>query len=163
MSYAPLDIVLAVVIFILVVRAALRGFVEEVMAVAWLALGLLCAILFFARGAVFIRSKVETLQDIRILPEVLAFVILFLIVFIVVKIFTLILRDIINRIRLGGLDHFLGAVFGLVEGITVAALVILVITIQPLFDKAAVLDKSMLAGFLTPKIETVQTIIKNEG
>jgi uncharacterized membrane protein required for colicin V production len=73
------------------------------------------------------------------------------------------LRDIINRIRLGGLDHFLGAVFGLVEGITVAALVILVITIQPLFDKGAVLDKSMFAGFLTPKIETVQTIIKNEG
>ncbi|MDR2660146.1 MAG: CvpA family protein [Spirochaetaceae bacterium] len=157
MSYAPIDIVFALLLLIIVIRAALNGFVEEVFGAASIILGLVFAVKFYNKGAVFIRTKI--LQDVKILPEVLAFITLFLIVFIIIKIITFILKDIIEKIKLGGLDHFLGAVFGILEALFAAALIIFIINIQPLFDKNAVLKNSVFNHFLSGNIKLVQDII----
>ncbi|MDR1256414.1 MAG: CvpA family protein [Spirochaetaceae bacterium] len=160
MTYAPLDIVFTVLILIIVVRAALNGFVEEVFGMAWLILGLIFSICFYHRGAVFIRTKM--LADVKILPEIMAFVILFLIVFVVIKIITSILKDIVQKIRLGGLDHFLGALFGIFEGLLAAALILFIIDIQPLFDKNAVLKNSIYNQFLSGNVKTaLEMVTKN--
>jgi membrane protein required for colicin V production len=160
MIYAPLDIAFTMLILIITVRAALHGFVEELFGVAWLILGLLFAINFYKAGADYIRTKI--LQDVKILPEVLAFIGLFLIVFIVVKIITFILKDIINRIKLGGLDHFLGVLFGVVEGLLAVALVIFIINIQPLFDGGAVLKNSVYNRFLSGNITSAYDALKKQ-
>jgi membrane protein required for colicin V production len=157
MTYAPLDIVFTMLILIIVVRAALNGFVEEVFGMAWLILGLIFAVSFYRKGAMFIRTKI--LEDVKILPEVLAFIILFVIVFVIVKIITSILKDIVQRIRLGGLDHFLGALFGIFEGLLAAALILFVIDIQPLFDKNPVLKNSIYNQFLSGNIQTALEMI----
>jgi membrane protein required for colicin V production len=156
-SFAPLDIVFTILIFIIVVRAALHGFVEEVFGIAWLVLGLMFAISFYRPGAAFVRTKV--LNDVKILPEVLAFIVLFLIVFVVVKIITFILKDIVQKIKLGGLDHFLGLLFGILEGLLAVAVVIFIINIQPLFDKNDVLKDSIYNQFLSANVKAVQDII----
>jgi membrane protein required for colicin V production len=157
--YAPVDIAFTMLILIITVRSALRGFVEELFGVAWLILGLLFAINFYNEGATFVRTKI--LEDVKILPEVLAFAGLFLIVFIVDKIITFILKDIVNRIKLGGLDHFLGVLFGILEGLLAVALVIFVINIQPLFDGGAVLKNSVYDRFLPGNIESAYEMRKN--
>jgi membrane protein required for colicin V production len=156
MTYAPLDIVFTVMILIIVLRAALHGFVEEVLGAAWLILGLIFAVNFYKNGAAFIRTKM--LEDVKILPEVLAFIALFLIVFVIVKIITFILKDIVQKIKLGGMDHFFGALFGILEGLLAAALIIFVINVQPLFDKNAVLKDSVYNQILSGNIEAVQTL-----
>ncbi|MDR1148098.1 MAG: CvpA family protein [Spirochaetaceae bacterium] len=162
MSYALIDIVLMLLLLIITIRAALHGFVEEVFGVAWLILGLIFAVKFYVKGAAFIRTKI--LQDVKILPEVLAFIALFLIVFVIVKAVTFMLKDIIEKIRLGGLDHFLGALFGILEGLAAAALVIFIINVQPLFDKDAVLKGSIFNQVLSGSIKSVQeTVTKQEG
>jgi membrane protein required for colicin V production len=160
-SFAPLDIVFTILIFIIVVRAALHGFVEEVFGLAWLVLGLIFAISFYRPGADFIRTKV--LSDVKILPEALAFIVLFLIVFVVVKIITFILKDIVQKIKLGGLDHFLGLVFGILEGLLAVAIVIFLINIQPLFDKNDVLKNSVYNQFLSGNLRTVQDMITKQN
>jgi membrane protein required for colicin V production len=156
MTYAPIDIIFTVLIFIIVVRSALRGFVEEIFGVAWLIFGLLFAVNFYRSGADFIRTKM--LQNVKILPEILAFIILFLIVFIAVKIITFILKDIVHRIKLGGLDHFLGALFGALEGLFAAALIIFIINIQPLFSKDNILKDSIYNHFLSNNVKFIKKL-----
>ncbi|MDR2802732.1 MAG: CvpA family protein [Treponema sp.] len=158
MTYAPIDIVFTVLVFIIVVRSALRGFVEEVFGVAWLIFGLLAAVNFYHSGAAFIRTKM--LQNVKILPEILAFIILFLIVFIVVKIISFILKDIVQRIKLGGLDHFLGALFGALEGLFAAALILFIINVQPLFSKDNILKDSIYNHFLSSNIKFIKETVE---
>ncbi len=146
MSFTTIDIIFASVVLILVVRCALRGFVEEFMSVAAITLGLIVAILLYPRGAVYIKNK----MNINILPEVLAFAALFIGIFIVVKIFEHILRDIVQRVELGSVDRFLGIIWGLVEGLLVVALAIFVLSVQPLFDPSPLLGKSLFAHYLLP-------------
>jgi membrane protein required for colicin V production len=147
---AVIDLVFAALIIILMVRCALRGFVGEVLSMAAVVLGVLTAILLYKNGAAFIRT--EIISDVRILPEVLAFIVLFLIVFLLIKILESLLNDIIGRIRLVGADRFLGLLFGLVEGITLVALMLFVLVMQPLFNPEPVLRGSLFAELLLPLI-----------
>ena len=57
MNIAILDIVLGGLILILIIRCALRGFIEEVMSMASLTLGILGAVFFHKKGALFIRER----------------------------------------------------------------------------------------------------------
>jgi membrane protein required for colicin V production len=147
---ASIDIFFLVLIALLVIRCALRGFIGEVMAVASFFLGLLASLFFYKNGGVFIRERF--MPGTGILPEVLAFIALFFIVFILVKILGRILKDIIDRVSLGGVDRFLGILLGLAEGILVAGLILFVLSIQPLFDPAPLLGRSIFARLLLPLI-----------
>ncbi|GMO25305.1 MAG: hypothetical protein Ta2B_04830 [Termitinemataceae bacterium] len=146
MTYVSIDIVFLLLGVIIIVRAALHGFVEEVMNLAWLIFGFIFAMSFYKKGALILREKF--FADIKILPEVLSFTALFLVVFIVVKIITYILTDIIERVRLGSVDHFLGMLFGVIESIAVIAFVIFILSIQPLFDKMSVLKNSIFYNLI---------------
>jgi membrane protein required for colicin V production len=146
MNLAVIDIVFASLILILVVRCALRGFIEEFMSVAALVLGVLFAVLFFKQGAAFISDRL----GIKILPEVVSFISLFLIVFILVKILERILDGIVQRIDLTGWDKGFGVALGLVEGLLVVSVALFVLSVQPLFDPAPLLKDSQFAHYLMP-------------
>jgi membrane protein required for colicin V production len=143
-----IDIVFLALIFIITVRSGLRGLVTEVLSMASVALGLGAAIVFFRRGAAFVRTKI--LSDVAVLPELIAFVAIAAIVFFAIKILEHILQDIISRIHLGGLDKALGLVFGLLEGLIVVWLLIFVINIQPLFSAESLLERSIFVKLLDP-------------
>jgi membrane protein required for colicin V production len=100
MNLAIIDIVFLVLIFILVIRGGLRGFVTEIMSMAAVVLGILAAVLFYKPGAVFVRTKI--LADMQVVPELIAFVALVAIVFLSIKILEHIIQDIISRINLLG-------------------------------------------------------------
>jgi membrane protein required for colicin V production len=150
MSFAVIDIIFFVLIAIFTVRCALKGFVSELMSMASVVLGLLAALYFYKKGGEFVRIKL--MPDLKIIPEVLAFAALFLIVFIAIKILEAMLKEIIEGVRLGSADRFLGILFGLVEGIIVVSLVLFLFSVQPLFDPQPVLDKSLFAAMLMPFI-----------
>lgn len=145
---AVIDIVFFALIVILIVRCGLRGLIKEVMSMASVALGLLAAVSFYKQGAAFVRTKI--LADVAVLPELIAFVSLLAIVFFVVKILEHIIQDIITRIHVGGLDHALGLVFGLLEGLILVRLILFVLDIQPLFNAETLLEHSILVKFLDP-------------
>ncbi|MDR2102560.1 MAG: CvpA family protein [Treponema sp.] len=148
-----LDIVFAVLILLLVIRCALRGLIKELSAAASLVLGVLGGVFFHKQGGAFIRTKI--LAEVPVLPEILAFIGIFLLVFFAMKFLERILRDIIEGIHLGGADHALGILFGLVEGIALIGLILLGLTIQPLFDAHPLLAGSIFARILLPRIQSV--------
>jgi membrane protein required for colicin V production len=149
MNLAIIDIVFIVLIFILVIRCALRGFISEIMSMAAGVLGVLSAILFYKPGAAFVRTKI--LADMQVVPELIAFVVLVAIVFFCIKVLQHIIQDIISRVNLlEGFDHALGLIFGLLEGLVLVCLILFVINIQPLFNPASLLEHSIFAQVLNP-------------
>ncbi|GHU25032.1 hypothetical protein FACS1894164_13110 [Spirochaetia bacterium] len=140
----PIDIILLIFILILTIRAALRGFTEESLSVAAVVLGAWVALILYRNGATFVRTKMNT--DIKIFPELISFIVLFFIVFGVVKLVQIMLKDIVKRIHIGAVDHFLGAAFGLLEGITVAACVVVLLRMQPIFDAEPIFAGSIFGN-----------------
>ncbi|MDR1319331.1 MAG: CvpA family protein, partial [Treponema sp.] len=112
--------------------------------------GLLAALYFYRNGALFVREKF--MPGLKIIPEILAFIAIFLIVFISVKIIEGLLKEIIESIRLGRADRFLGIFFGLAEGIVVVSLILFALSVQPLFEPGPILEKSFFGDLLLPFI-----------
>jgi membrane protein required for colicin V production len=113
-------------------------------------LGILASLFLYKNGGAFLRAQFW--PELKLLPEIIAFIGLFVIVFIVVKIFETMLKGIIERIHLSGADRFLGIFFGLAEGIAVTSLVLFLLRIQPLFDPSPILSESIFARLLLPLI-----------
>ena len=150
MSLAAIDIIFIALIIIFTVRCAIKGLISEIMSMASIVFGLLAALYFYKNGGEFVRIKF--MPDMKVIPEIIAFAALFLIVFITIKILEIMLKEIIEGIRLGGVDRFLGIFFGAAEGIVVISLVLFLLRIQPLFDPGSLLANSFFAKMLLPLI-----------
>ena len=150
MNMAGIDIVFMVIIAISALRCAARGFISELLSMAALIFGILAALLFFRQGAALVRGWF--IPDVKVIPEIIAFIAFFLIVYVTVKIIEITLKSIIEGIRLGGLDHLLGFLLGFVEGMVIVCLLLFLITIQPFFNADSMLENSFLARLLLPII-----------
>jgi membrane protein required for colicin V production len=150
MSFAVIDIMFVALIVIFSVRCALKGFISELMSMASVVLGLLAALYCYKNGGEFVRLKF--MPEMKIVPEIIAFIALFLIVFVAIKILEGMLKEIIEGIRLGSADRLLGVFFGFVEGIIVISLVLFLLSVQPLFDSQPILEDSLFAKILLPFI-----------
>ena len=149
-NFSGLDIVLSIIGIILIFRGFIVGFIKEFFSLGALVLGILSAILLYTKLAEYIR--LNYLPDIKVLPDILAFVIIFLIVFLICKILEKLLNDIIKGMNLSGIDKFLGGVLGFAEGLIVICVVLLVLSFQPVFDTSALLESSFYAKMLLPVI-----------
>jgi membrane protein required for colicin V production len=154
MVITPFDTACVIIILLIAVRASLRGLVEEVAGTASVVLGLLLAAMFFDEGAAFIRER--GIVTVKIAPEMIAFAAVFIIVFVAVKLVEGVLKEIVQRISLSAIDHLLGFFFGIVEALAVIMIVLVIINIQPLFDKNIVLDGSFFARMLMPNAEALR-------
>jgi membrane protein required for colicin V production len=147
---SAMDVVFLVLFGLLTLRAFLRGFTGEIFSIASFAFGLVAAIFFFRPGAAFLRTLI--FEDIPLLPEIMAFVILFIIVFIVGKLLERMVKDIVDRLKLGGLNSFLGFILGMIEGVALIALILVLLSIQPLFDPQPLFAESIVARIMLPLI-----------
>jgi len=150
MNMAGIDVVFMVIIAICALRCAARGFISELLSMAALIFGILAALLFFRQGAVLVRGWF--MPDMKVVPEIIAFIAFFLLIYVAVKIIEITLKSIIEGIRLGGLDHLLGFALGFVEGLIIVCLLLFLISIQPFFNADFMLENSILAKMLLPII-----------
>jgi membrane protein required for colicin V production len=157
-EFAVIDIVLLALLILLTIRGFIRGFVGEFFSLGGPALGVLGAFLFYKNGGEFLRTRY--FNGMKGIPEVLAFIAIFLIVFLACKIIQKIVSDVVSGMNLSTLDKVLGALFGLVEGLLAASLMLIIIRIQPLFDSSAMLQGSFFANVILPMvIETSEGVI----
>ncbi|MCL2070312.1 MAG: CvpA family protein [Treponema sp.] len=147
-----IDIIFFLLIVLMIIHGYVKGFVRELFSWAPVVLAVYVAFFLCPQGAAFIRT--HTMEDVRIVPEILAFIAIFLSIMILVKILEHILRDVVEGMNLGAVDKMFGAVFGLAEGIALTALILFVFTVQPLFDTASIIMDSVFAQYLLPIINT---------
>ncbi|MDR2943162.1 MAG: CvpA family protein [Treponema sp.] len=150
MSFSVLDMVFLGLMGLFMIRCYLKGFISELLSMAAVVLGLLTSLFFYKNGAVFIRAKY--LPDLKVIPEILAFIALFIIVFIIIKLLEILLKSVIEGVRLQGADHFIGIVFGFLEALAVISLILFLLRIQPIFDPSPLLSDSFFAKILLPMI-----------
>lgn len=150
MSFVVIDIIFIVLIGLFTIRCYLKGFVKEFMSMAGIALGLLAALFLYKNTADFLRDQFW--PGLKILPEIISFIALFVIVFVIVKVVGIMLKGIIEGIKMGGLDRALGLIFGFAEGVVVVSLVLFIFRIQPIFDPSPVIADSFFAKLLLPLI-----------
>ena len=150
MNMAGIDVVFMVIIAISALRCAARGFISELLSMAALIFGLLLSLLFFRQGGALVRGWF--MPEVKVVPEVIAFIGLFLIIYVTVKIIEITLKSIIEGIQLGGLDHLFGFFLGFVEGLIIVCLLLFLISVQPFFRPDSLLADSFLAKMLLPII-----------
>lgn len=141
-----LDYILLAIMALAALRCWFRGIIGEVLSTAAVVGGLLSGIFFFRPVGAYIASIIA----LGGLEPVVGFVAAFALVFIVVKIVERSLRGLLENLHLDILDRILGLVFGALEGVIIAAIVILVLKFQPLVNVAALLDGSVVARILVP-------------
>jgi membrane protein required for colicin V production len=138
-------------IVLMVIHGFVKGLIEELFSWAALILAIWTAILLYQPGGAFIRTK--TMESVRVVPELLAFIVIFGIILLTVKILERVFRTIIQGANLGGLNRFLGGIFGIIEGLAFTALIIFVLSVQPLFDASNILGESFFSRLLSPFIQ----------
>ena len=149
MSNLPvIDVVFIALIILMIVHGYVKGFVAEIFSWATIILALWMAVIFYQAGGAFIRTK--TMANVRVVPEVLAFVAIFIIVAFVLKMLEGLLQSVIQGAKLTTLNKVLGAVFGVIEGLAITTLILFVLRVQPLFDASNLIGESIFAEILLP-------------
>ena len=146
-----IDMVFVILIILMIIHGYMKGFIEELFSWAALVLAIWAAVLLQPAGAELIRSRI--MQNVRYVPEILAFVAIFLLVVLFCKMLEKILKDVIAGAKLKGANKFLGAVFGLVEGLALVTLVVFILAIQPFFSASAILSDSIFAQLILSVIK----------
>ena len=152
MSNLPvIDLIFLILIVLMVIHGYVKGFIEKIFSWAAVVFAIWVAILLHPAGAEFIRTK--TLQNVRIVPEILSFIAIFTLAMIVLKMLEHILKDVVTGAKLGGVNKILGLIFGLFEGFALTALILFIFNIQPVFDASKVIEDSIFAQILLPLIQ----------
>ena len=154
MGFAAIDIVFLVLIVVLAIRGAIRGFVTEIGSVAALVVGLGGAILFYKPLAALIGR----LFGISMWNPLIAFLILFLILYLVIKLLEHLLHAMFDKLNLERLDRAIGFFLGLAEGLLAVCVLLFLLNWQPLFDARKLLEHSLFARVLSPILPSPQRI-----
>ncbi len=151
-----LDIIFLLILLILVVRGAFRGFITEISLMAAPLLGILFAVLF-SNLLVNVVALVTGAKE-SIWNHIIAFLIIFLLVYLLVFFIQGLLLDIVGRLNLHNLDRALGIVLGLVEGVLVIAILLIIASWLPLPGVKQPLQTSIFYNFLMPFLPSVPDI-----
>ena len=144
MNWNLLDVIGIAIIIFAAIRCTFRGFIKEIMSMAALILGVLCAVFFSKAGAVLLDTYVGFSRW----NQIIAFLGIFLLVYVIVKLTERLLRGLLEKIRLEKLDRALGFFLGLTEGIIVVVFIVYLLRVQPLLDVTEVLDQSLVADLI---------------
>jgi membrane protein required for colicin V production len=145
-NFTVFDILMGILIFLLMLRCARRGFIGEVFSMGSWVLGLLGGAKFCEVGAVWLRRSVPSLKNIQVFPEILTFVIIFAVIALVIRIIAEILKGAAEALHLGVVDKVFGAAFGIIEGLAITCCIIVILRIQPFIDTRMFIEESFLGG-----------------
>ena len=150
-NFQTIDIIFAVFILLMVIHGYVKGFVAEIFSWAAPVLAIGVAVFLYRAGAGFIRER--TMQNVKYVPEILAFAAIFIIIIMLVKMLEHLLKDVVEGAKLGGVNKLLGLVFGIIEGVIVVSIILFVLTVQPFFNASKVLGDSFFAQLLLPLVQ----------
>lgn len=139
-----LDCIFFAVLLIFAVRGFARGFINEVFGIGTLIFSLFFAFCFYdALGEVFALSMNA------VLAKVVAFFAIFVAAFILIKLIQMLVKLIFSGPILKSLDKTLGLILGFLEGATLVALVLFVMSeLNGTIDSGTLRDGSAIWNFI---------------
>lgn len=157
MPITVIDIVLLILALIICIRAGINGLINEVFGLGTFILGAWLAFMFMNKLQPYLA---ECMND--KLASVLTFLILFTCVFLIMKIIQTVLKSFFSAQILNSLDHGLGLIIGVAEGVLFIIIVFILMEIlQSWIDTSEIRNGSYLyhlfqgmidsAGFKLPE------------
>lgn len=116
-----LDYVLAVLVASSVLAGLIKGFARSVVGLAAVVIGLMCGLWFYGVAGAFFYEYLSS----RRLAHLMGFLIIFFGVVLAGMLVGAVLARLLKWAKLGWLDRLMGAAFGLVRGVLVAAAIVL--------------------------------------
>lgn len=157
MTFGLIDWVFLVIIAVFMLIALIRGFVKQIFDHAAWILGIVFAIFFYSKVAELFNGKIENI----ILCDILAFIAIFAATFIIIKLLGMIFHKIAQFELIRGIDRFLGAAFGVVEGFAIVCLIMFIMNIQPFADASGILEQSYFYGLMNKFIPQIKSMVAN--
>lgn len=148
-----LDWILAAIVVVSVVAAIKRGFVQELISIAAVVIGLVVAALGYSRAALWFDDLTKSHQ----ISLGLGFLVLFVGVLVAGAVIALLARKLIKTAGLEWFDRFLGGVFGLVRGVLVDC--ILLLALMAFAIKPEAVRQSSLAPYVTAGTRVVALVM----
>jgi len=144
-----LDCILAAIIVASVVTAVMKGFVQELISLASVLIGLVVAALGYSRAALWFDDLTKS-HDIAL---GLGFLVLFLGTLLVGALAGVLARKLIKTAGIQSFDRFLGGIFGLVRGVLVDAILLMAML------AFAIKPDAVRQSALTPYVTTGTRVI----
>jgi len=151
-----LDWLLALILLYSIVRAILRGFILEAFALGGAVLGFLCACWFYEGLADQLAGLITKPQ----LAQLVAFLLIVVAIMIIAALLGKFLRRTASAIGLGFFDRLLGALFGLLRGAILGAILLLAIT--AFLPTGQWIKTSSLAPYFLRAIHAVSFIMPSD-
>ena len=148
MNLAIIDVVFCVLILVLAINGAAKGFIAELFGKAAFLGGLVLGFLFCNSLAQVLIQWISVV----ILAQILSFLLIFVVTFLVIKILQHILGGLFKGDILGSLDRALGFFLGLAEGVLLVVLVLFVLHAQPWIDTTELLRGSFFDRLLVEPV-----------
>ena len=148
------DLVFFAVLIFFIIKVTVRGFIAEFFSKAAVIVGALIAVVFYK----LLTPIIARMLGPKALSPIIAFLILFLSSYLVIKLIEVLLGSLFSSDSLKSLDRALGFFLGLIEGLLIIAILLMIITIQPFVQPAAVLDDSIFAKLLSPFLFDIRTV-----
>lgn len=148
-----LDWILAAIVVASVVAAMMKGFVQELISLASVLIGLVVAAIGYTRAALWFDDLTKSHE----VALGLGFLVLFLGTLLVGALVGVVARKLIKTAGIQSFDRFLGGLFGLVRGMLIDA--ILLLAMLAFAIKPDVVGQSALAPYITTGARAVALVM----
>lgn len=147
MNFNVLDIVLIVIVSLSILFGIIKGFIRELLSLAFFILAVVLAFLFYHEVGDMFMSSVKS----RDISNFAGFITIFVVVLIIGTVITYFAKKVFTIGPLKGVDKIMGGVFGLLRGILISAIIVFALVAFPVNDNLIL--KSGLAPYVMKTID----------
>ena len=151
------DCILAAIIVASVVTATMKGFVQELVSLASVVIGLVVAAIGYSRAALWFDDLTKSHE----VALGLGFLVLFLGTLLVGAVLGALARKLIHTAGVQWFDRFLGGIFGLVRGVLVDA--VLLMALLAFAIKPEAVRQSVLAPYITTGTRVIALVMPSKS
>lgn len=146
-SFNFLDIVVLVIIFLSIMFGIIKGFIREMLSLAFFIIAVVLSFLFYSEVGTLLIKDI-TNKDVA---NFAGFILIFVFVLIIGSLVTYFTKKVFTIGPLKSIDMILGGVFGLVRGILISAIIVFALISFPIDDNLIL--KSRLSPYVMKTID----------
>ena len=152
-----LDVAMIVIAGFCLIRGIFRGLIKEISSIVGVLAGYYAAYTYYGYPAKLLSQWMSNAAYVNLL----SFFIIFCFVFLIISILGVIIKYLLSISHLGWADRISGAVFGVVKGLLIAAILLVAMTAF-LPKEAPVVKKSILAPHVSLISETMAKVVPQQ-
>ncbi|MBC8384910.1 MAG: CvpA family protein [Candidatus Cloacimonetes bacterium] len=123
------DIILGIFLLIFIIHGFVKGLIASLLHLV----GLILAVVLIANTGTIVKESMMVKFGLsETLAVIFAYVLIFILIMLIFRIAIIIFHKVVNFLNLTALNRILGAVFGLLNGVLIIAILLVILDLSPL-------------------------------